>query len=175
MRKNNCRTHGFTASSNLLSPPAPLEPTLCLLLVFHLLSIILFPLSILFSLSFQRVLKRRQRGGRFSPSSHQLATTTEKLPNESAADEEQKWDKLLFINTERREVCICVLLCVCMYSMYVVHLHMWQIPQPFNSLAIGLINHIWDSNILFEQSRTGKEGKPTLSSYLLTSHYLVWN
>lgn len=108
-------THGFTASSNLLAPLAPLQPTSCLLLLFQPLSIFLFPLSFLFSLSFQLVLRKRQRGGEFSPSSHQLATTTEKLQNESAADEEQKWDKLLFINTQRGErfayVCECV--CVC--------------------------------------------------------------
>lgn len=113
-------THGFTTSSNLRSPPAPLQPTSCLLILFRLLFIFLFAPSILFPLSFQLVLRRQQRGGKFSPSSHQLVSTPEKLQNESTADEEKKWDKLLFINTQRGErfAYVCEFVCVCVYTLY---------------------------------------------------------
>lgn len=56
---------------------------------------------------------------KFSLSEHQLAITPEELANRSAADERQKWDRLLFINMVRGEVCVrvpvseCVRACTC--------------------------------------------------------------
>ncbi len=111
-------TRDFTATCNLRTPPS-LPPTSCLLLLLRLLSIFLFAPSTLFPLSFQLVFRRQRRGGKFSPSLHQLAITPEKLPNESAADEREKWDKLLFINTQRGERFACVCLCVCVCVLYV--------------------------------------------------------
>lgn len=99
-------TRDFTAACNLRTSPH-LQPTSCLLLLLHLLSIFLFAPSAPFALSFQLVLRRQQRGSKFSQSAHQLAITPEKLANESTADEREKWDKLLFINTQRG-VCVCV-------------------------------------------------------------------
>ncbi len=109
-------TCDFTAACNLCTPPS-LEPTSRLLLLLHYLSIFLFAPSTLFPLLFQLVLRRQQRGGKFSPSSHQLAITPEKLLNESTADEREKWDKLLFINTQTGKrfcmcMCVCVFVCV---------------------------------------------------------------
>lgn len=43
---------------------------------------------------------------KFSLSKHQLAITPEELANRSTADERQKWDRLLFINMVRGEVCV---------------------------------------------------------------------
>lgn len=100
-------TRGFTAACNLRTP-LHLQPTSCRLLLLHLLSIFLFAPSAPFCLSFQLVLRRQQWGGKFSLSEHQLAITPEKLANESTADEREKWDKLLFINMVRGEVCVCV-------------------------------------------------------------------
>lgn len=113
-------THEFTATCNLCSSPTPLQPTSCLLLYLHVLSISLFAPSTLFALLFQLVLRRQRQGGKFSPSSHQLAITPEKLPNESIADERKKWDKLLFINTQRgKRVAYVGIMCVCVYCMCV--------------------------------------------------------
>lgn len=57
-------------------------------------------------------LRRQQQSGEFLPSTHQLALTPEKLANESVADEKEKWDEHLFINTESGERFVCVCLCV---------------------------------------------------------------
>lgn len=152
----------------------PVRPTSRLLLYLHLLSIFLSAHSTLSPVSSQLVFfsflffKRRQRwGGKFSPSSHQLAIMPEKLPNESTADERKKWDKLLFINTQRGErfayvgiVCVwaCVCACVCVYCSVCVfqlflrgfkqagksfHLHIRQTTKYFSSLANALIEYIW--------------------------------
>lgn len=84
----------------LSSPPSPSSLHFCLC-----------PLGSLPSLV-PACLKTTTAGGKYSPSTRQLAIAPEKLANENTADEREKWDKLLFINTQRGERFVCVSVCV---------------------------------------------------------------